>query len=239
MFTSIRTRTTRRALAVAAMILLPAIYAVQQPASAGAATVLLPANFLNNSSYPIVALTVDNRQVVPGLAAAIPPHATLSVGLTIGSHTYSAANGLNSDFTMYTFRGSFTVRLSLPTPANLGTITFGGHQSQLTAHAAVFNDPTLAQLLTRFGTNHTWNADFFDDNGAFHLATFTFSANGTYVFSVDNRQLGSNSYTLVSRNPPAQTVTFSVGGTLHGVFSETQGVFFMPNGPTGGTLEYR
>jgi hypothetical protein len=239
MLTSNRPQVTRRLLALVITIALPVLCLMPRPTATHASTILFAARFLNNSSYPIVQLVVDHQQIVPGQAAAIPPQSELTINLPLGNHSYSAANGLNAGFTMYTFSGTFNLRLENPlTSAAFQTITILGVTHKLESHAAVFTDPTIAQLLTRFGAGGSWSAQFFDDNGIPHLNTFTFRANGTYVFSVDGRQLGGNNYTLVSRDPGTQTVTFNVGGTLNSVFMETQGVFFMKNDPHGNALEY-
>jgi hypothetical protein len=243
MITQIRPHALRRSLVlcVIALSALPALIRVGQAGVAHAAS-SVTAGFFNNSSYPIVQLTVDNHQIVPGQAASIPPQGTLTLGLSAGAHTYIAANGLAGGFTMYTFNGSMAVRPPVLGPTRLAPcikpFLIQPLLKKVQTNCAIFNDPSITALLTRFGGNGTWNATFFDDNGAPHINTFTFRTNGSYVFSVDGRQLGSNSFMEVNRNPAEQTITFNVGGSLNGIFSETQGVFFMENDPHGNALEY-
>lgn len=230
-------------LGLAVLLALPALGGSLRPDSAHAAS-QVRAGFFNHSEYPIVQLTVDNQQVVPGLAATIPPKGTLTLGLAAGSHSFAAANGLSRDFTMYTFSGTVTVQ-----PVVLGVtsalpclkpFTFQLRLISLSNNCVTFNDPTITALLTRFGTNGVWTSNPFPGgDGTLHFNTFTFRADGSYVFAVDKAQQGGNRFMEVSRDPTTQTITFNVGGNLNGIFSETQGVFFMKNDPNGNALEYR
>jgi hypothetical protein len=242
MFTSARSRGTRRAIALGLVILatLPVLAGIGRPNSAHAAAATVTAGFFNNSEYPIVQLSIDNQQIVPGLAASIPPQGTLRLGLTLGTHSYAAANGLNSGFTMYTFSGGMTVQSPgisriAPCPGSFGQPVL----KILLLNCTVFNNPSIAALLTRFGANGKWTSNlYFDRNDAPHANTFVFHANGTYDFAVDNRTLGSGVFKEVSRDPNTQTITFNVGGTLNGIFSETQGMFMMNYDPNGNALQY-
>jgi hypothetical protein len=50
--------------------------------------------------------------------------------------------------------------------------------------------------------------------------------------------LNTGRFMEVGRDPTTQTITFTVGGNLKGIFFETQGMFLMKNDPNGNALQY-
>ena len=204
-------RSVVSALCIGAALALPALGLAGAVAPHPAAAAATQTRFVNNSSYPIISLTVDSVQRIAA-GQGILPGSSVILPLSPGAHSYHAANGAGSS-QMYTFGGSFT------------------QQSGLTGQIP-FNNPTISQLLTRFGTNGTWNGTYFDNNAALHGATFRFTAQGTYTFLVDSHLISSGgTYTLISRNPGAFSVTFGVTNGVSGTLSETGGFFLMRNGP--------
>ncbi|PYP97995.1 MAG: hypothetical protein DMD34_02980 [Gemmatimonadetes bacterium] len=90
-------------------------------------------------------------------------------------------------------------------------------------------DITIFQLLTQFGSSGYWSGDYWVGT-TYHFAAFRFYSNGTFKLYDDGVQVGSGSYSLVSRSPSTLTVTFSVGAN-QGTLDELGGYFNMRNGP--------
>jgi len=176
---------------------------------------------INNSSYPIVSLMIDGVEQFPTAPQGIPPHGEMLKTLSVGSHTYSAANGFwygGSRQTMYTFSGTFTQQSGV-----IGQVTF--------------NNPTIAQLLTRFGSSGYWVGMYWLGTNL-NSAAFRFYSNGTYVFYNNGVAQGTGTYSLVSY-PGSYMVTFSVNGGYQGILDEMHGYFHMDNGPSGWrTMQY-
>jgi len=175
--------------------------------------------FVNNTSYPIVSLRIDGgAEQFPVSPMGIAPGSFKEIELAPGSHTVSATNGFwdgSSRFSMYTWNGPFT-----QVAGQVGSVTF--------------SDPAIEDLLTRFSSSQLWNGDYWQ-NLQPHTAGFRFYSNGSYNFYDDGRSIASGTYSLVSRNPSAFTVTFQVNG-FTGTLYETLGYFTMRNGPAGWEL---
>ncbi|MGH7672149.1 MAG: fibronectin type III domain-containing protein, partial [Gemmatimonadales bacterium] len=184
---------------------------------AGATTLGTTATrFQNNASYPIVYLTVDGVQYLTSSPQMIPPGYYYEIPLAAGSHSFEARTGFwNSDgsrFEMYVYPGTFT------------------QQSGVTGTIPI-NDPTIQQLLTRFGTSGYWAGEYWTYNPVvFHYKAFRFYQNGTYDLYNDGVKVGSGTYSLVSRSPSTFSVTFTVG-SYQGTLNELYGYFTMRNGP--------
>jgi len=180
--------------------------------------------FTNNTSYPIVSLVIDGYEQFPSSPQGIISGGYVEYAMTVGNHTFSAYNGFwnnSSRFTMYYFYGSF-------------------NQASGVTQYVTFNDPTINQLLTNFSSSATWTGEYWTYNPVtYHYASFTFYSNGTYNFYVDGSFKTSGSYTLVQRLPATYRVIFTVGGGINGDLYETEGFFYMQNGPTDWpTIQY-
>jgi hypothetical protein len=180
---------------------------------------------VNNSSYPIIFLTIDGVQKFPQAPMGIPPNSTYEIPIAAGGHNFDAWNGFwdgAARFQMYRLQGSWTQ------PAGTHTITF--------------NNPTIAQLLTKFSTagSRYYLGEYWSGTN-FHFQGFRFYSNGTYNFYRDNTLIGSGNYSLAPGGYPGSfTVTFNVSGIQSGAgyYSETGGTFYMRNGPTDWPVIY-
>lgn len=191
-------------------------------------TVTTPATlvrFSNTGSHPIVSLVVDGGEKYPASPLGLAPGNYYEIPVSAGSHSYTAVSGwwdiFGFRFSLYTYRN---------------TISASAGQTTL----VTFPDPTIQQLLTRFGNSASWEADYWDSNLLPHHAKFTFYNDGSFRFYVDNAQQGSGRYSLVRRNPSnsdLSTVTFSVPG-YQGTYWEVPGYFTMWNGPGNSALQY-
>jgi LysM repeat protein len=184
--------------------------------------------FVNNTSHPIVSLGVHGQEVILTEAQAIAQGGWLDVAnVGDGSHAYVASNGFWS-------AGNKEILLQLPKGGfvgNSGTVTI--------------NDPTIEELLSGYGTSRAFNGDYWDGNNIQHPTVFCFDANGTFDFYDNGQKTDSGTFSLVSRQPGAYTVTFNVqGGTeqFNGTYSYAgpqMGTMFMRNGPpTWPLIEY-
>ncbi len=171
--------------------------------------------FVNNSSYMIVSLVVDGVEQFPYSPLGIAPGYYYEMELSPGNHTFTMVNGfwdVSSRFEMYTLSGTVYQRSGQTEVIN-------------------FNNPTINQLLTRFGSSGYWEGDFYE-NLVPHKAGFRFYSNGTWRLYVDGVAQSTGAYSIVSRTPSSFSVTFSVGG-YNGTLYETLGYFTMRNGPSG------
>jgi hypothetical protein len=173
--------------------------------------------FINNSSYPIVSLIIDGVEQFQDAPQCILPGNKILKTLSAGSHTYYAENGIwdnGSRQSLYNFSGTF------------------GQQSGVTGQVT-FDNPTITQLLTGFSTSGYWAGEYWVGTN-YNYAAFRFYSDGRYDFYDNGVKKGSGTYKLVSRNPKAFAVTFSISGSegYQGVLDERSGFFMMKNGPS-------
>lgn len=169
--------------------------------------------FVNNSSYVIVSLIVDNVQYFVQSPQGILPGHYFEIDLTPGTHSYRMVNGFwngYSRFEMYILQGTVSQRSGQTEIIN-------------------FNNPTVNQILTQFNSSGYWEGSFWQ-NLQPHVAGFRFYSNGTWRLYVDGVQQSTGTYTLVSRSPGTFSLTFSIG-SYTGTLYETYGKFTMRNGP--------
>ena len=180
-----------------------------------AATSNTLARFNNNSVYPVISLQIDGVEQFPSQPMGIPPGAYFQVELPPGSHTYRAATGFWSGgwrTEMYTYQSTFT------------------QTSNITVQIP-FNNPTIAQILTRFGTSGYYTGDYWVGTLP-HSAAFRFYNNGTYTFYRDGLAQGGGTYGMTSYTGNFQ-LTFQVSGYQNetGTMDERSSSFYMKNGP--------
>jgi outer membrane biosynthesis protein TonB len=178
--------------------------------------------FTNNAVYPVVSLMIDGAEQFPQSPLCIPPQASPnppgsdSVQLSTGMHTYKALTGFwngGTRQTMYSYSGNFN-----------------------SGDAIALNNPTIRQLMTRFGTQGYWLGDYWTGT-TLHYAAFRFFSNGSYTFYNDGVVKNSGNYSLTSY-PGNFTVTFNAGG-YSGSLDENGGYFYMKNGPADWqTIQY-
>jgi hypothetical protein len=170
--------------------------------------------FANDTSYPIIYLTIDGMQYYQQSPQGIAPGHYHEIALTPGSHTYVVKNGWwesnTSRLEMYQWTGSF-----LQENGVVGTINF--------------YDPTIRKLLANFGTSAYWQGDYWDELVP-HTVGFCFRSNGTWNLDVDGAKRSNGAYTLVSRSPGTQSIQFTIGSYV-GTLYELLGFFYMKNGP--------
>ena len=181
--------------------------------------------FINNSSYPIISLKLDNVEQF-SYPNGISPGYYYEMAVSPGLHNCRLANGFydgTTKFEMYYISGTYT-------------------QPAGSTYSVTFSDPSINQLLTSFDVSRLWSGEFYDNNQGYHKAAFRFYSNGTWVSYVDGAQRSINgsapssgSYWLVRRTPSAFTVTFSVG-SFEADLQELHGYFYMRNGPSNWQL---
>jgi hypothetical protein len=191
------------------------------------ATAVLPAppgngisKFYNDTSYPVISLTVDGMEQFPVRPLGILNGAYYELyGVSPGSHTWTAATGFWDDwgrrFTMYTYSGSYS-------------------QPASGSYSIHIPDMTIKDLLSVPPSNlGYWEGYYFDASANCWTVAFKFNQDGTYAFYNANSQIGSGTYSLVSRQPNIFTVKFHVAGSqsADGMLIETQRQFYMQNGP--------
>jgi hypothetical protein len=200
---------------------------VIESATSCTATAVLPAPpasgityFKNMASYPVISLIVDGWEQFPVRPLAILPGAYYELdGVPSGSHTWTAVTGFWDDwgqrFDMYSYSGSYSQ------PAS------GSREVDI-------NDMNINDLLSVPPANKGyWEGYYFDASINCHTVAFKFLPNGTYNFYNANVFLGTGTYALVERKPAIFSTRFSVSGgqSAQGLLIETQGEFFMQNGP--------
>jgi hypothetical protein len=182
-------------------------------------------DFINNTSYAIVALQVDGVEQFPTSPLGILPGDSYRMDLTAGQHTYFAQNGYwESDGTrapFYQWQGTFEQQANI-------------------VGAVAFTDPTIEQLLTEFGTSKYWQGEYWAGTDL-HYAGFCYYSDSTFIFYIDGGQNDTGTYSLLSRQPGIFTVNFRVTNTagteyFDGAFKEINGNFMMQNGPPGWEL---
>ena len=179
--------------------------------------------FSNNSVYPVISLEIDGVEQFPSQPMGIPPGQYYQVELPAGPHTYRASTGFWSGgrrTEMYVYQNIFT-------------------QNSNATIQIPFNDPTIAQILTRFGSSGYYTGDYWMGTLP-HSAAFRFHSNGTYTFYRDGIAQGSGTYSMYSYTGNFQ-LTFQVSGFQngYGYMDERSASFYMKNGPTDWpTIQY-
>ena len=180
-------------------------------------------HFSNNAVYPVVSLQIDGIEQFPSQPMAIPPGETFQVELPAGIHTYRASTGFWSGgwrTEMYVYQKSFT------------------QESQSTVQIP-FNDPSIAQILTRFGSSGYYTGDYWMGTLP-HSAAFRFFSDGTYTFYRDGNAQSGGTYSIYSY-PGNFQLSFQVSGYQNGYahMDERSASFYMENGPADWpTIQY-
>jgi hypothetical protein len=178
-------------------------------------------HFYNDTSYPVISLTVDGWEQFPVRPLGILSGAYYELYNVIpGQHSWTATTGFWDEwgrrFTMYTYTGQFTQPASGP-------------------YSIHIPDMTIQDLLTVPPTNlGYWEGYYFDAANNCYTVAFKFYQNGTYTFYNANSPIDSGTYTLVQRQPAIFSNKFhvhSANQNVDGLLIETQGQFFMKNGP--------
>jgi hypothetical protein len=179
--------------------------------------------FINNTVYPVISLQVDGVEQFPTQPMGIPPGAYYQMELTVGLHNYRASTGFwsgGSRTEMYIYQSSF-------------------NQQNNTIAQIPFNDPTIAQILTRFGSSGYYTGDYWTGTLP-NSAAFRFYNNGTYTFYRNGVAQGSGNYSMVSYLGNFM-LTFQVTGyqNAQGRMDERSASFYMKNGPADWpTIQY-
>ena len=171
--------------------------------------------FNNNSVYPVISLQIDGVEQFPSQPMGIPPGENFQMELAAGTHTYRAATGFWSGgwrTEMYVYQNTFT------------------QNSNMTVQIP-FNNPTISQILTRFGSSGYYTGDYWAGTLP-HSAAFHFYSNGTYTFFRDGLAQGSGNYSMYYY-PGNFQLTFQVSGYQngYGYMDELSSSFYMKNGP--------
>ena len=176
--------------------------------------------FQNNTSHPIIYLTVDGQQQFPRSPLGILPGNYYEVPVAAGVHSYEARNGFWQDsglpFHMYTWNG---------------TVSITGGTQQLN-----FNDPTIQQIMTDFKANARWSGSFWAGDPIWiHDAAFCFYANGKFRYYEDGYQKSIGTYGNYQKGSLYDTfvATYTGGQAYQAMLYEQFGQFDMSNGPAG------
>ena len=175
--------------------------------------------FNNNAVYPIVSLQIDGVEQFLSEPQGILSGGFFQPVLSVGSHTYRAATGFwsfGSRTEMYVYTGTFSQVSVVPGTVNI-------------------NDPTIAQILTRFGSSAYYVGDYWGDEhlgSIFHSKGFCFNSSGNYTFYWDGVPQGSGDYGIVSY-PGNFQLTFQTSDyqNYQAQMDELGGHFYMKNGP--------
>jgi hypothetical protein len=173
-------------------------------------------NVVNSSSYPIISVAVDNSSLL-ACPMALLPGASGQANVTTGSHAVRIVNGSCDGSTSDEM---YVTQFNYSQPAGTSTYTL--------------YDPTINQLLTRFGSSASWAGDYWDANASPHWMKFVFTSGGTWTLYNDGVQIGTGTYSLVSRTPSLYTVDFRVttgSSSATGTLYEREGYFMLQNGP--------
>jgi hypothetical protein len=182
------------------------------------AQVVTATRFCNYTSHPIISLEVDGFEYFPTSPLGILSGQCYDVHLTPGTHSFSAANGFwqstYSRFEMYTWSSSFQ-----QVAGQVGEISF--------------NDPTIQQLLSNFGSVAYWHGMYWTYNpyATPHEAAYCFYSNGKYRFYVDGVQHSTGTYSLVQRG--SLFTKFQTSASHVGMLYEAYGKFDMLQSPPG------
>ncbi|CAG0934344.1 Chitinase A1 [Thermoflexales bacterium] len=181
--------------------------------------------FRNNAAYPIVSLQIDGVEQFPAEPQGIPTSAVFEKTLSAGQHTYRAATGFwsyGSRVEMYVYNNTFTQQSGVPSLISL-------------------NNPSLGQILTRFGSAGYYVGEFWSGT-IINSKGFRFYSNGTCTYYLNGAaQAGACSTALVSYLGNF-IVTFNVTysqGTFQASLDERTGTFYLQNGPSDWrTIQY-
>jgi hypothetical protein len=178
--------------------------------------------FQNNTSHPIIYLTVDGQQQFPRSPLGILSGNYYEAPVAAGIHTYEVRNGFWQDngvpFYMYTWRGTVS-------------ITSGTQQLN-------FSDPTIQQIMTDFKANARWSGSFWAGNPIWiHDAAFCFYTNGKFRYYEDGYQKATGTYGNYQKGSLYDTfvATYAGGPAYQAMLYEQFGQFDMSNGPAGWT----
>jgi len=175
--------------------------------------------FNNNTVYPVVSLEIDEVEQFPAEPQGILPGGVYQPVLPAGSHSYRAVTGFWSYGTrteMYVYSGTFT-------------------QEAGATGVIPINDPSIAQILTRFGSSAYYVGDYWGDEhlgSIFHSKGFCFNSAGTYNFYWDGVYQGLGTYSIGSY-PGNFQLTFNTSGyqNYEAKMDERGSHFYMKNGP--------
>lgn len=174
--------------------------------------------FYNDASYPVISLVVDGWEQFPVRPLGILSGSYYELDeLAPGTHTWKATTGFWDDtgqrFSMYNYSGQFS-------------------QPSSGSYSVHIPDMRIQDLLSVPPANlGYWEGYYFDSNANCHTAAFKFKQDGTYNFYVSNALQGSGVYSLVQYEPAIFSTKFQVNG-FQGLLVETQGEFYMSNGPS-------
>jgi hypothetical protein len=161
----------------------------QSSASACATTLATTATavrFTNSTAYPLVSLTVNGVEQLPGPQTGVLAGSTIQVGVTAGSYTFIARNGFldanGNKVEMYRF----------PVTGNgSGTVASGQTSNQ---NVVNYSLPTI--LTRRTGAARTY---FAEDNFGTQY-TCTIFTSGAYHYSINGEQIDAGSVQLDAYN---------------------------------------
>jgi hypothetical protein len=177
--------------------------------------------FYNDSSYPVISLIIDGWEQFPVRPLVILPGAYYELdGVQSGSHSWTAITGSWDDwgqrFSMYNYSGIFT-------------------QPSSGSFIVHIPDMTIQDLLSVPPANlGYWEGYYYDAYGSCWTTAFKFKQDGTFTFYNANNAVDSGTYSLIQREPGIFSTKFHVNSSkqnVDGLLVETQGQFFMKNGP--------
>ncbi|HEX9117704.1 MAG TPA: fibronectin type III domain-containing protein [Anaerolineae bacterium] len=190
---------------------------VKTPAQTAGAAIL---RFQNNSSHPIIYLTVDGQQQFPASPYGILPGNYYDLEVNAGPHNFEARNGFWQDngtrFEMWVWNGTAT--------ATAGSTV-----------ALSFEDPSIQQQLTDFGPSGVWAGWYFDAAANYHEAWFCFYANGRFRYYNNGNQTATGSYDSYVPGPlyDGFSVHYDGGKSYGAMYYPALGQFDMSNGAPG------
>ena len=180
--------------------------------------------FYNDASYPVISLVVDGWEQFPVRPLAILPGAYYELdGVPSGSHTWTAVTGFwdewSQRFSMYNYSGTFNQPNS------------GSFQIHIP-------DMTIQNLLSIPPANlGYWEGYYYDAVGNCYTTAFKFKQDDTYTFYNSNNAIDTGTYSLLAREPGIFSTKFHITSgsgkqSVDGLLVETDGLFFMKNGPS-------
>jgi hypothetical protein len=182
-------------------------------------------HIINNSHYDMIDITLNGTQFVT----------TPGTGLLVG-------NSYDAEFTA---SGTVTYTLSVGFwngsereiwfyMTGEENVTVGG-VTNLT-----FNNPSIGQFLSNFGTSMDWSGIYYDFDSNPYIASYNFTNSGNWTFYDDFVAIATGTVTLVSWPDYATTITFKTCSTCDPIqLIYPFGSFFYENGPVSWpTIEY-